>query len=142
MGTKDLPRYFQALAVRNELPTLDELHTMATELFKMYSTSAAHICALHPNSESEIAFPMGDARINPSANGNLSFDGDWALANSILLMRDGLWFLEVCQAVTCGDIGRVWEVFKVRTIANKNSNVTDLPHLNLDLDFHVCRSGK
>lgn len=41
------------------------------------------------------------------------FRGDWVLANSILLMRDGIWFLEVCRAVALGDIGRVWEVLKV-----------------------------
>ena len=45
-------------------------------------------------------------------NGN-AFKGDWALANSILLLRDGIWSLEVCQAVATGDIGRVWEVLKV-----------------------------
>ncbi|KAI0063286.1 hypothetical protein BV25DRAFT_1936598 [Artomyces pyxidatus] len=41
------------------------------------------------------------------------FKGDWALANSIMLMRDGIWFLEVCQAVASGDIGRVWEIMKI-----------------------------
>ncbi|KAI0081500.1 hypothetical protein K474DRAFT_1671959 [Panus rudis PR-1116 ss-1] len=41
------------------------------------------------------------------------FCGDWAAANSILLMRDGIWFLEVCRAIQQGDIGCVWEVLKV-----------------------------
>ena len=39
--------------------------------------------------------------------------GDKALANSILLMRDGLWLLEACHAVATGDIGHVWEILKV-----------------------------
>lgn len=42
------------------------------------------------------------------------FRGDWALANSNILIRDGIWFLEACLAVALGDIGRVWEVMKVR----------------------------
>lgn len=41
------------------------------------------------------------------------FEGDWALANSILLVRDGIWWLEFCRAVSIGDTGRVWEVLKV-----------------------------
>ncbi|KAJ3488897.1 hypothetical protein NLI96_g2538 [Meripilus lineatus] len=40
------------------------------------------------------------------------FEGDWALANSILLVRDGIWWLEFCRAVSIGDTGRVWEVLK------------------------------
>ncbi|KAH8101947.1 hypothetical protein BXZ70DRAFT_891314 [Cristinia sonorae] len=41
------------------------------------------------------------------------FKGDYPLANSCLLMRDGIWFLEVCRAVATGDTGRVWEILKV-----------------------------
>lgn len=41
------------------------------------------------------------------------FKGDWPLANSILLVRDGLWFLEYCRAVASGDTGRIWEILKV-----------------------------
>jgi len=44
---------------------------------------------------------------------SLGFHGDWPLANSILMMHNGILFLEVCQAVASGDIGRVWEVLKV-----------------------------
>ncbi|THH27969.1 hypothetical protein EUX98_g6231 [Antrodiella citrinella] len=49
---------------------------------------------------------------DPSA-AKVKFEGDWPLANSIILMRDGIWFMEVCRAVALGDIGRVWEVLKV-----------------------------
>ncbi|KAI0054568.1 hypothetical protein BV25DRAFT_1843569 [Artomyces pyxidatus] len=41
------------------------------------------------------------------------FERDWPLANSILLMQDRIWFMEVCRAVALGDIGRVWEVLKM-----------------------------
>ncbi|KAK7684253.1 hypothetical protein QCA50_012577 [Cerrena zonata] len=60
-----------------------------------------------------------------SDNDDGIFQGDWALANSILLMRDGLLFLEACSAVASGDIGRVWEVLKILTFAGAgNSNYT------------------
>ena len=42
------------------------------------------------------------------------FGGDHALANSILLMRDGLYYKELVLAVSIGDSGRMWEIFKVR----------------------------
>ena len=51
---------------------------------------------------------------NASENSPVCYEGDWPLANSILMMHDGILFLEVCQAVASGDIGRVWEVLKVR----------------------------
>lgn len=41
------------------------------------------------------------------------FKGDWPLANSIILIRDGVWFLEFCSAIACGDTGRAWEIMKV-----------------------------
>lgn len=40
-------------------------------------------------------------------------NGDWTLANSILMMRDGLLFIEVGDAIANGNTGRVWEVLKV-----------------------------
>ncbi|KAI0040471.1 hypothetical protein FA95DRAFT_1502810 [Auriscalpium vulgare] len=39
--------------------------------------------------------------------------GDSVLANEILLKRDGIWFMEACRAVACGEIGCYWEVLKV-----------------------------
>lgn len=50
-----------------------------------------------------------------SDNTSEQFKGDWPLANSILLIRDGIWFLEYCRAVASGDTGRVWEILKVRS---------------------------
>lgn len=47
------------------------------------------------------------------------FEGDWPLANSILLVRDGIWWLEFCRAVSIGDTGRVWEVLKVGDIKSR-----------------------
>lgn len=42
-----------------------------------------------------------------------TFEGDWPLANSILLIVCGVMFLEAQLAVRIGDTGRVWEIIKV-----------------------------
>lgn len=41
-------------------------------------------------------------------------DGDHVLSNSIAFMRDTLLSRECASAVAVGDVGRVWEVLKVR----------------------------
>ncbi|KAI0309704.1 hypothetical protein OF83DRAFT_1041257, partial [Amylostereum chailletii] len=51
--------------------------------------------------------------------------GDHALANSSLLMRDGLEFIEVCRATALGDIGRVLEVHKKWIFAFAGSGNTN-----------------
>ncbi|KAI0079910.1 hypothetical protein K474DRAFT_1574792, partial [Panus rudis PR-1116 ss-1] len=49
----------------------------------------------------------------PTPKETTPFKGDWLASNTILLLRDGIWWLEVCRAVQKGAIGCVWEVFKV-----------------------------
>ncbi|KAA1479037.1 hypothetical protein DENSPDRAFT_788720 [Dentipellis sp. KUC8613] len=39
--------------------------------------------------------------------------GDWVLANTCLLMRDGIWYKELCRAIAVGDTGCVWEILKI-----------------------------
>jgi len=120
-NTNDLPRYFDRLAREDKIPSLDELEKKASKLFKTYSTTAAHWNAVRPgNRTTDLLFPLGDPCVQLEAHmhQNPPFAGDWALGNSILLMCDGIWLLEVCQAVTSGDIGRVWEVLKVIEIGN------------------------
>lgn len=91
----------------------------------------AHVVPLHPteHGSEEVATevdnnssePLAETTTNthedrnqPNAEGDSEkFEGDWALANSILLVRDGIWWLEFCRAVSIGDTGRVWEVLKV-----------------------------
>lgn len=43
-----------------------------------------------------------------------NFDGDRVLANSILFLQDFGWWTEIAYAVPEGDIGRVFEIMKVR----------------------------
>ncbi|KAJ3515928.1 hypothetical protein NLJ89_g1460 [Agrocybe chaxingu] len=38
--------------------------------------------------------------------------GDITLANSVLFIRNAIWWREVCRAIAEGDTGRVWEVMK------------------------------
>ena len=119
LGTDDLQRHFQELGSRKKLPSLQSLVSHAEVLTERYSTTAAYEEALrmqsvlsHPRSEWDIPVVSSLADMMDAVDGD-TFHGDWALANSIILLRDGIWSLEVCQAVTTGDIGRVWEVLKV-----------------------------
>ena len=43
-----------------------------------------------------------------------NFDGDRVLTNSILFLQDFGWWTEIAYAVPEGDIGRVFEIMKVR----------------------------
>jgi hypothetical protein len=89
------------------LPTVDELLAQAMVLSARFGGSSAYTQALRPK-----AFGTDDMSYLPKRTEDV-FHGDWALANSILVMRDGVWFLEVCQTVAIGDVGRVWEIMKV-----------------------------
>ena len=119
LDTEDIKQHFQDLASRKILPSLQSLLRHAEVLASQYSTTTAYEQALGPRSalnspegEWDIPVHSSQASQEDAMNGN-AFKGDWALANSILLLRDGIWSLEVCQAVATGDIGRVWEVLKV-----------------------------
>lgn len=47
------------------------------------------------------------------------FDGDRVLANSILFLQNFGWWIELGYAVPEGDIGRVFEILKVRNFDSK-----------------------
>ena len=64
------------------------------------------------------------------------FRGDWPFANSIILMRDGIWFLEACRAIASGDVGRAWEVLKVSLIPSSLQR-KQISHAPRDL-IHRC----
>ena len=49
-----------------------------------------------------------------------AFDGDRVLANSILFLQDFGWWIELGYAVPEGDIGRVFEILKVRNFDSKS----------------------
>ena len=51
---------------------------------------------------------------------------DTTLANSILFIRNAIWWREVCTAVAEGDSGRVWEILKVSF--SKDTQVQDITH--------------
>ncbi|ETW84935.1 hypothetical protein HETIRDRAFT_311808 [Heterobasidion irregulare TC 32-1] len=71
------------------------------------------VAARVEGSSSDIESSDTEFLLKESKYESLNSQSDWALVNSILLMRDGIWFLEVCRTVALGDIGRVWEVLKI-----------------------------
>ncbi|KAI0038499.1 hypothetical protein FA95DRAFT_1505585, partial [Auriscalpium vulgare] len=125
LKTNDLVEYYRILAEESHLPSLHLIIQDAAHLSQMYSTSQAHVRARMPPSDHADDAPRGPAWPSPPAANSSSASGktpatsrrthpeaDWVLANSILLLRDGIYFLEVCRAVKLGDIGRVWEMLK------------------------------
>ncbi|KAI0072322.1 hypothetical protein K474DRAFT_1574435, partial [Panus rudis PR-1116 ss-1] len=119
-GTKDIVRFFEEH--KSRLPTLDTLRGIAKKLQNMYATSRAYEQALHDQSvvdepEMESTTHTEDASVSAADSQEQppvkpKFKGDWALANSILMIRDGILYLEVCRAIETGDIGCVWEILK------------------------------
>lgn len=83
---------------------------------------------LMADSTDEFKIPTGTAWKPPTALSKLSsskeaqpdaheeednFQGDRVLANSILFVREFMWWIELKYAIPEGDIGQIWEVIKV-----------------------------
>ncbi|KDQ12642.1 hypothetical protein BOTBODRAFT_93829, partial [Botryobasidium botryosum FD-172 SS1] len=120
-GTNDIVLYFAERQASGTLPTFEEFEANAHVLVARYSSTEAYEQALEsgPVSGTDMDFPVGpvwpaeSGRGDGDGDGANEFTGDRVLANSILFMRDAIWFNEVCYAVAHGDIGRVLEVLKV-----------------------------
>lgn len=180
--TTNLPKYFEALAAANALPTIEALLAIAAKLYQAYSTTDAYEYALSSLEDIATKYPEASFTVGPRWDGKTRasqealpeasapvedesddgseasstassessgfgsedeekkrpFQGDWVLANGILLKRDGIWFLELCRAVACGDIGCVWEILKVSVRATLDQAAEDSPYRK-GLDLHVCR---
>lgn len=80
------------------------------------SSSTSSSTKSSPNDESRTAQPAVTSSNQGSPPGAAPFTGDRTLAQSILFMRDAMISREVAQAVSCGDVGRVWNAFKVREL--------------------------
>ncbi|KDQ08758.1 hypothetical protein BOTBODRAFT_77208, partial [Botryobasidium botryosum FD-172 SS1] len=139
LGTDDLEAHFTALKESNALPTLETLELQAALLAKRYSSTRAYHMALRGDQagDPDFIFPEGPAwhagkgekvekvdevgKVDVVENSNkteadktdVKFSGDRVLANSILFLRDAIWFMEACYAVASGDMGRVYEIMKV-----------------------------
>ncbi|KAA1470451.1 hypothetical protein DENSPDRAFT_774873 [Dentipellis sp. KUC8613] len=117
-GNDGLPECFEELAKADKLPTLDALRTIARLLADKYSSTHAYEQALRapPSDHTDngmVGSVASSTAIASSSSVEGSFQGDWAFANSIILMRDGIWFLEACHSIASGDTGRTWEILKI-----------------------------
>ncbi|KIJ99754.1 hypothetical protein K443DRAFT_123087 [Laccaria amethystina LaAM-08-1] len=142
LKTDNLIKHFETLSLQKQLPSFEDLETVAEVLSRHHATTQAYSCACFP-SETQTSFipegspwtgtssmdvVMGEISTSESVNVSTtedvsttnkllippeSNDGDLTLANSTLFIRDGIWWREVCIAVAEGDPGRVWEVMKL-----------------------------
>ncbi|KDQ59624.1 hypothetical protein JAAARDRAFT_192126, partial [Jaapia argillacea MUCL 33604] len=130
----DLVEYFEHLKNKDKLPSFTTLLIDAQTLARWHATTSAHQRARYPKADHVDNVPLGqpwtpnepdtvledgadsDTDDDMSAWGVGSDDGkeaDITLANSTLLIRNGVWWWEMCRAVAVGDTGRVWEILKV-----------------------------
>ncbi|KAH9931747.1 hypothetical protein B0H21DRAFT_813891 [Amylocystis lapponica] len=146
---EDLFEYFQGLAERSELPSLEVLEDGARQLYRAYSSFRAAeraLCAdtLTTGSPSswEHVVPLGSAwtptpvtASAPSATLSAQntdtgekkpevFKGDRVLAQSITFMRDASVSREFAYSVAEGDVGRVYEAMKVMLFTFAGSSHT------------------
>ncbi|KAJ7190106.1 hypothetical protein GGX14DRAFT_382544 [Mycena pura] len=154
-GHTGLHLFFDTLAEKNQIPTVDELLEKATVMIQLYMSSAGYYSAL-ARSGTWVNFVQGPTWDNtspssstPSAvQADADFAGDQVLANSIIFRRDFLNWVELSDAVSEGDIGRVVEVLKLWIFmfagASKQNYVTILLELHFffkyDASTDLCNA--
>ncbi|RXW17874.1 hypothetical protein EST38_g7988 [Candolleomyces aberdarensis] len=139
-NTSGLVTFFEHLSAGNQLPKFDDLVAIADSLAKNHATTQAYELSKKPGAEPPPNTPAGSPWLpkhneeamdttpeQPSSNdmfddidlplpdevGADDVAGDTTLANTILFLRDAIWWREVCLAVAEGDTGRVLEMFKI-----------------------------
>lgn len=89
------------------------LEHLAKTAYRRYLCTAAYDDSLGVVSRNKDIY--GDQTLKlPHNPADDTWKGDRALANLILQLRDSFWYYEMCQATSDGDIGRVFEIIKVR----------------------------
>ncbi|KAF8139550.1 hypothetical protein K438DRAFT_1920852 [Mycena galopus ATCC 62051] len=131
-GADDLLKHFEELEKSGRLPDLETLLEEATTLVDRYASQAALQDSLHAadvNSNTN-RVPAGSPWVERGSSGSSTdsgvadktpcihkehtgFAGDRVLRNSQIFMLDFSWWIEMAWAVPEGDIGRVWEIFKI-----------------------------
>jgi hypothetical protein len=149
LGGKDgnLLDHFESAERKQETPSFEELHEMARILFRRYGHPHAFEDALEGTySDIETTVPNGDVwtpavedksssllhnskdvsqknakgkKKPPAVNLSEVFVGDQTLAQSCRFLYDATVSREVIYATAEGDVGRVWEILKARTLSKR-----------------------
>ncbi|KAF9488156.1 hypothetical protein BDN71DRAFT_1513309 [Pleurotus eryngii] len=88
------------------------LEHLAKTAYRRYLCTAAYDDSLGASSRNKDIYgeePLESSH-KPADN---TWNGDRALANLVLQLRDFFWYYEMCHAISDGDIGRVFEVIKI-----------------------------
>lgn len=72
------------------------------------------MCDLLKDSIERPVLPVADESTHEDSDDPRTWHGDRLLANTVNFMRQTFWYIEFCAAVSEGDIGRVFEIIKVR----------------------------
>ncbi|KAF8185692.1 hypothetical protein BJ912DRAFT_1060520 [Pholiota molesta] len=126
-GAEDLLAHFKDLALKKNLPSLEDLQIQARKLYRAYTSlrgqdKAIYGGVLMNGSGSVVPHGTESARHIPGmpTSNNIDtaapakkFDGDQVLARSVSFMRDAMFAREMTLATADGDVGRIWEIIKV-----------------------------
>ncbi|KIY66072.1 hypothetical protein CYLTODRAFT_412104 [Cylindrobasidium torrendii FP15055 ss-10] len=132
-GDTDLDEYYTIGT--HQLPTFSKLLSIARQISSKYASSRGlrrvESAKAAADAPPDLSFPVGDSRHarvvdTPTASNGRDaaesderdhvevpgYSGDRVLSNAILFLREWTMWEECTYAVSEGDIGRVWEVFK------------------------------
>ncbi|KAF8187155.1 hypothetical protein BJ912DRAFT_970316 [Pholiota molesta] len=129
LSIEDLTMFFKR---EENMLSFETLVSHAQKLGRQYATTQAYNCACNPpagSNEYPDMPPAGSSTLGTTEDVNMadilpglrlglpmperSPLADTTLANTILFMRNAIWWREVCKAIAHGDSGRVWEILKV-----------------------------
>ena len=93
-----------------------DLEALADKVYHRYMTTQAYESAFGATKRPQEHYGKAGDEMEIGDEGveKVGWEGDRQMANLVLRMRDGFWYHELCQAITDGDIGRVYEIIKVR----------------------------
>lgn len=143
---EDLFEHFAALASRKKLPSYEELEIHARKLYRNYTSLRAQERALKGDHTfgAESIIPIGrpwprqpeNKDANPAAKDTETtpeFKGDQTLMRSIAFINDAMLAREFSLATASGDVGRIWEVFKLLVFSFAGSSHSKYAQYTLEM---------
>lgn len=94
---------------------IGQLHPLATPTPSQSLLPSAESVVDIENEDLESAPQSSTEKVPTVHIEKAGFTGDRVLANSILFKLEYSWWIEASYAIPEGDIGRVWEIMKVRS---------------------------
>ncbi|EEB88759.1 hypothetical protein MPER_13229 [Moniliophthora perniciosa FA553] len=148
-GAADLFGHFTSLSERGTLPTFEDLYAKAKSLHQTYGSTAAYIRLMNgstsgyqravkewiPPKQDKSSEVLGSSKKQKAASAMAAQPSqiDGSLARSTRLINDALMSRLIINAVSRGDVGGVWECFKMMAITFAGSTHTKYTAYTLEM---------